>query len=97
LGLIVNELLSNCLKHAFPHDGSGRIDIAFHGENEHYQLTVADDGVGFPENLDYRNTKSLGLRLVNILTDQIDGKMELKQNKGTQFTIEFKEKKYVYK
>lgn len=97
LGLIVNELLSNCLKHAFPNDRSGRIDIAFQGENEHYQLTVADDGVGFPENLDYRNTKSLGLRLVNILTDQIDGKMELKQDKGTQFTIEFKEKKYVYK
>ena len=97
LGLIVNELLSNCLKHAFPNDRSGRIDIAFHGEDDHYQLTVADDGVGFPENLDYRNTKSLGLRLVNILTDQIDGRMELKQDKGTQFVIEFKEKKYVYK
>ena len=97
LGLIVNELLSNCLKHAFPNDRSGKIDIDFHGENDGYQLTVADDGVGFPENLDYRNTPSLGLRLVNILADQIDGEIELKQDKGTQFTIEFKEKKYVYK
>jgi len=97
LGLIVNELLSNCLKHAFPHDRSGHININFHGVDDHYQLTVADDGVGFPENLDYKDTKSLGLRLVNILTDQIDGTIEVKQDNGTQFSIEFKEKKYVYK
>jgi len=97
LGLIVNELLSNCLKHAFPNDRSGQIDIGFHHNHPKYRLTVTDNGVGFPENIDYKNTKSLGLRLVNILTDQIDGNIELKRDKGTEFTIEFEEKKYTYK
>ncbi|MBI4813898.1 MAG: PAS domain S-box protein [Methanobacterium sp.] len=97
LGLIVNELLSNCLKHAFPNDRSGQIDIGFHYNHPKYRLTVTDNGVGFPENIDYKNTKSLGLRLVNILTDQIDGNIELKRDKGTEFTIEFEEKKYTYK
>jgi two-component sensor histidine kinase len=97
LGLIVNELLSNCLKHAFPDDRSGQIEIGFHYNHPKYRLSVNDNGVGFPENLDYKNTKSLGLRLVNILTDQIDGNIELKRDNGTEFTIEFEEKKYVYK
>nr|WP_319374642.1 histidine kinase dimerization/phosphoacceptor domain -containing protein [uncultured Methanobacterium sp.] len=97
LGLIVNELLSNCLKHAFPDERSGQIDIAFHYNPPKYRLTVTDNGVGFPENIDYRKTKSLGLRLVNILTDQIDGTMEFNGENGTQFGIEFEEKKYVYK
>ncbi|MGZ7236541.1 sensor histidine kinase, partial [Streptococcus pyogenes] len=64
VGLIVNELLSNCLKHAFPNDRSGQIDIGFHYKHPKYRLTVTDNGVGFPENIDYKNTKSLGLRLV---------------------------------
>lgn len=97
VGLIVNELLSNCLKHAFPNDRSGQIDIGFHYKHPKYRLTVTDNGVGFPENIDYKNTKSLGLRLVNILTDQIDGDIELKRDEGTQFSIEFEEKKYTYK
>ncbi len=97
VGLIVNELLSNCLKHAFPNDRSGQIDIGFHYNHPKYRLTVTDNGVGFPENIDYKNTKSLGLRLVNILTDQIDGDIELKRDEGTQFSIEFEEKKYTYK
>jgi PAS domain S-box-containing protein len=97
VGLIVNELLSNCLKHAFPNDRSGQIDIGFHYNHPKYRLTVTDNGVGFPENIDYKNTKSLGLRLVNILTDQIDGNIELKRDEGTQFSIEFEEKKYTYK
>jgi len=97
LGLIVNELLSNCLKHAFPDERSGQIDIGFHYNHPKFRLTVTDNGVGFPENIDYRKTKSLGLRLVNILTDQIDGTMEFNGENGTQFVIEFEEKKYVYK
>lgn len=97
LGLIVNELLSNCLKHAFPDERSGQIDISFHYNHPKFRLTVTDNGVGFPENIDYRKTKSLGLRLVNILTDQIDGTMEFNGENGTQFGIEFEEKKYVYK
>jgi PAS domain S-box-containing protein len=91
LGLIVNELLSNCLKHAFPDDREGNITIGFHHKDHKYQLTVSDDGIGFPQDLDFKNTESLGLRLVNILADQIDGEIKLKKDKGTQFTIEFQE------
>ncbi|WP_292612883.1 sensor histidine kinase [Methanobacterium sp. BAmetb5] len=94
LGLIVNELLSNSLKHAFPGEREGHIDIGFHSQDHSYQLTVSDNGVGFPEDINYKDTKSLGLRLVNILTDQIDGTIELKREAGTKFIIEFKEKQY---
>jgi len=94
LGLIVNELLSNSLKHAFPEEREGHIDIGFHSQDHSYQLIVSDNGVGFPEDINYQDTKSLGLRLVNILTDQIDGTIKLKREHGTNFIIEFKEKQY---
>lgn len=94
LGLIVNELLSNSLKHAFPEEREGHIDIGFHSQDHSYQLTVSDSGVGFPDDINYQDTKSLGLRLVNILTDQIDGTIKLKREHGTKFIIEFKEKQY---
>lgn len=94
LGLILNELLSNCLKHAFPDGQSGKIDIGFHQDGHNYSLTVADNGIGFPPELDYKHTESLGLRLVNILADQIEGEMKLKSDNGTQVSIEFSEKKF---
>lgn len=94
LGLIVNELLSNSLKHAFPDGRDGKIIIGFHHTDHKYALSVADDGIGFPEDLDYKKTESLGLRLVNILTDQIDGEIKLKLDNGTEFIIEFEEKMF---
>ncbi len=97
LGLIVNELLSNCLKHAFPDDENGKITIGFHHKDQKYQFKVSDNGIGLPEDLDFKNTESLGLRLVNILTDQINGEIKLKRDKGTEFTIEFGETNFGYK
>jgi len=91
LGLIVNEIITNSLKHAFPDGMSGEIFVDFHPINEHYEFTVKDDGIGFPEDLDYMNTDSLGLQLVTSLTDQIDGEIELDRNNGTEFKITFKE------
>lgn len=93
LGLIVNELVSNALKHAFPDGRGGKISIEFHKWNDKFLLMVKDDGVGFPDDLDFRNTGSLGLQLVNGLTDQIDGKLELDKSEGTSFKIIFKEMK----
>ena len=55
----------------------------------HYILTVADNGKGIPEEIEFPNTDSLGLQLVNILVEQIDGCIELKRNHGTEFTIWF--------
>src|ERR1700737_3830376 len=89
LGLIINELVSNCLKHAFPR-GRGEARIEFRRQQEgRIQLTVADDGVGFPSHLDFRNTDTLGMQLVHTLSQQIGGSIELHSNEGTEFRISF--------
>ena len=91
LGLIVNELITNSLKHGFPEGKSGEIGIIFHKQDEKYILEIKDNGIGFSEDIDYKNTDSLGLQLVNNLTDQIDGKIEFNTSSGTSFKISFKE------
>ena len=93
LGLIVNELVSNSLKHAFPDDLEGEITVEFNKNNQYY-FSVADTGVGFPADFDYRKANSLGMRLVNTLVDQIEGTIELHQKNGTCFKIKFSEEKF---
>jgi PAS domain S-box-containing protein len=94
-GLILNELVSNSLKHAFPDGKEGEIRIGLHSENDHrFTLTVKDDGVGLPKDLDFRNTESLGLQLVNTLVDQLEGSINLHNSEGTSFQISFGELKY---
>ncbi|MBI5459018.1 PAS domain S-box protein [Methanobacterium sp.] len=94
LGLILNELVSNALKHGFPDGMSGDITVDFKLIGDQYQLKIGDTGIAFPEDIDYRNTESLGLQLVNNLTRQIDGQIELDTSNGTEFCIKFKETKY---
>ncbi|WP_321423316.1 histidine kinase dimerization/phosphoacceptor domain -containing protein [uncultured Methanobacterium sp.] len=94
LGLIVNELISNSMKHAFPDGMKGKININFHLKDDEFILTVRDNGVGFPKDLDYKNTESLGLQIINSLTDQIDGTLEFNGVHGTEFKIIFKEGDY---
>ena len=94
LGLIISELVSNSLKYAFPDDETGEIVVKLHGYNSEYELIIRDDGVGFPDDLDYKNTSSLGLILVNSLVNQIDGTMELDRSHGTKFIIRFRELNY---
>jgi PAS domain S-box-containing protein len=116
LGIIVNELVSNSFKHAFPAGKKGEIQInlikietsaaknniscpdndCFYSDNDcikrddfHYLLEVSDNGKGIPEDIDIESLNSLGLQLVNILVEQIDGCLELKSNDGTEFTIWF--------
>jgi PAS domain S-box-containing protein len=91
LGLIVNELITNSLKHAFPEGTKGEINVDFGHDNGTFVLSVADNGKGFPEDMDFRKTDSLGLQLVNSLTEQIDGILELDKTQGTQFKVIFKE------
>jgi PAS domain S-box-containing protein len=91
LGLIVNELVSNCMKHAFPNEMNREINISIKKINNHFLLNVKDNGIGFPEGLDFENTDSLGLQLVNMLVNQIDGEIELKNENGTEFKITFEE------
>jgi two-component sensor histidine kinase len=91
-GLIVSELVSNALKYAFPGKENGEISIATAQENGMFELTVQDNGVGFPENLDFRNTQSLGMRLVNTLAKQLQGSIEMDRSRGTLFRICFPSK-----
>jgi two-component sensor histidine kinase len=88
-GLIINELVSNALKYAFQDGRRGTIKVSIRKEGKEYTLCVADDGVGMPADVDYRNHSSLGLQLVNTLVAQLDGDIALDAVKGTAFTIRF--------
>jgi PAS domain S-box-containing protein len=87
--LIINELVSNSLKYAFPDGRTGGVTVALKRENEAYTLTVADDGVGFPPDVDFRATDSLGMQLVVTLVNQLEGTIELNRENGTAFVISF--------
>ncbi|HBH61381.1 MAG TPA: hypothetical protein DDX85_06530 [Nitrospiraceae bacterium] len=89
-GLIVNELLSNALKYAFPNGNIGEILVSLRKNNGNIELTLSDDGVGLPVDLDFRNTGSLGLNIVNALVRQIKGDIELHREQGTEFLITFR-------
>jgi len=110
LGIIINELVSNSLKHAFPAGRKGEIQIKLHKiedkkimgedrdtgrrESSEFLLVVSDNGVGIPDNIDFRHTSSLGFQLVSILVDQIEGSIELVRGAGTEFRIKFREDIY---
>lgn len=92
LGLLVNELVSNCFKHAFPDRRDGEIQVDLHSDGGGLcVLSVSDNGAGYPEDLDFRNTETLGLQLVNTLVDQIEGTIEHHRLGGTKLTITFTE------
>ena len=99
LGMIVTELVSNSLKHAFQGKDKGEIRLKFYSkkfvefENKEFESTsfvliVSDNGIGIPE-LDFEDLDSLGMQLVTSLVNQLDGEFELKRCKGTEFTIQF--------
>ena len=89
-GLIINELVSNCLKHAFP-DGEGEVRITLRLiSGDEIELAVIDNGVGIPDNIDFGTTKTLGLSLVSILAeDQLNGKIRTDKTEGTAFYVTF--------
>jgi len=99
LGIIVNELVSNSLKHAFPGRDEGEIRIKLRIEegeckksskSASFVLTVSDNGVGIPENLIIEDLDGLGMQLITTLVDQLDGELELKRDNGAEFIIRFK-------
>ena len=96
-GLIINELVSNALKHAFPGERAGRVLIELQpfGQNRH-ALTVADNGVGLPPELDLGTADSLGLQLVHDFTSQLHGTITLSSASGTTFTIVFEDSKPIH-
>ena len=88
-GLIVNELISNSVKHAFPDRRKGQVEVTLRSAGTDVILEVADNGVGFPANLDFRSPSTLGLKLVAIFTEQVDGTMDLTREGGTRFSLRF--------
>jgi PAS domain S-box-containing protein len=92
-GLIINELASNALKYAFPADRSGEITIRFGQADTQYILCVSDTGVGLPDGFDPDKGKSLGMKLVRMLTEQLCGELQCRNGLGTTFEITFPEQK----
>jgi two-component sensor histidine kinase len=88
-GLILNELVTNALKYAFPGSRSGEILVGLHGQGEKIELRVADDGVGFSPGFDWTQSHSLGLRIVALLTHQLSGTLRNDPAAGTSFTLTF--------
>ncbi|MGA9099099.1 MAG: sensor histidine kinase, partial [Methanotrichaceae archaeon] len=89
-GMIINELISNSLKYAFPDGRSGEICIDLSSEDDSFKLIVSDNGVGIKGDLKIKDSKTLGFRLIDTLVKQIDGKMSLDTINGTRCEIHFK-------
>ena len=91
-GLIVNELVTNALKHAFPEGREGTITVKLsRGDRNRVLISVSDDGKGFPEDRDFTQMRSMGMTLIVSLTEQISGTVTLDRTGGTKFSIEFPE------
>jgi PAS domain S-box-containing protein len=89
-GMLINEIVSNSLKYAFSENESGEITIKLYQDEEgHNTLIIADNGRGISENVNIKESESLGLQLVNSLVDQLNGHFELDTSNGTKFIIEF--------
>ncbi len=95
-GLIINELVSNALKHAFPGNKKGAINInaAYDEYKESYWIVVRDNGVGISKDIDFESVASFGLKLVSTLVKQLDGEMEIVTAGGSEFRITFKSAEY---
>ncbi len=94
LGLIINELVSNSLKHAFKGYDKGEIKIILEKNDETYTLTIKDNGIGLPEGFKFGETSSLGILLINSLVNQLEGELDVEVNRGTLVIINFTELMY---
>jgi len=93
IGLILNELVSNSLKHAFRGRARGEIFITIRRKTHNISMNFIDNGIGIPKDLNWRDSKSLGLRLVFSLVEQMHGTIGLDRSKGTAFSMVLRERK----
>lgn len=89
IGMIVNELLTNAFKYAFPDNRKGNISVTLRNFDTRGVIEIVDDGVGLPDGLDIENTDSLGLTLVRTLTSMINGTLHMEFSDGIQWKLEF--------
>ena len=94
--LVMSELITNALKHGFPNNKKGELKITLKkGVDDEIIITISDNGVGVPDNFDIKKVNSFGLDIITSITEkQLEGKLEFRKNKGTEFIVRFKEKKY---
>jgi len=90
LSLLINELITNSLKYAFPNGNEGCISIKINPYSGHYEMNISDDGVGFPVDFDDKTSTSLGIRIVKNLVIQLEGTLVRENTKGTSYAITFK-------
>jgi len=90
LGLIINELLTNSYKHAFPQAKKGAITVSLTENAETFTIKVSDNGVGLPEDFDQNESKTLGMELVFILVEQLDSKLTIENTNGSAFLFDIK-------
>lgn len=88
-GLLVNEVVSNSYKYAFPGTTTGEIVINLKKEEKKVTLTMMDSGVGLPDHVDYEKSETLGMQLIQALTSQLDGELKVSREKGTTFEVTF--------
>ncbi|MBI5251766.1 MAG: hypothetical protein HY912_19915, partial [Desulfomonile tiedjei] len=95
-GLVINEIISNCLKHAFPKEQPGVIHLSLMSIDGMTELTIRDNGIGLPEATGYDDYQTLGMRLIQTLVRQLKGDMDIERSGGTSFRIKFPHKPYEY-
>ncbi len=90
LGLLINELLTNAYKHAFPENVSGEIRVKLSEDEKIFMLTISDNGIGLPEDFDSAERKTLGMELIYILAEQLDSQLTIENTSGTIFNLKIK-------
>ncbi len=91
-GLILNEMLSNSFKYAFPNESKGKVNVYFgnvkgNGKNQNYLLEVRDNGIGIPESLNIEHAETLGFQLITMLSDQLNTKLTIERKEGTKLSL----------
>ncbi|RPI16702.1 MAG: response regulator [Ignavibacteriae bacterium] len=93
-GMLISEIVSNSLKHAFPNGNNGEISIKVDKQESYYMLNVKDNGIGLPNDKDLTSAHSLGMQLIKSLTAQLAGTLNIKTNHGTEYNIKFFDSAY---
>ena len=88
-GLLVNELITNSIKYAFPTKQAGEITVGLEEKDEKIYLRIEDNGIGLPKDFDMMKTDTLGLQLVSTLVEQLDGEITVRNHQGTKYLITF--------
>ncbi len=87
--MILNELLTNIMKHAFIGRDNGAITVSLSFKDKHATFVVEDNGVGIPKHINIATSSGFGTQLIHVLGEQLEGTIRIEQEKGTRFVLEF--------